>query len=66
MMSVAMEVTKVSIDVQDKQRQNLLKHVKGALSNDIQSQKLWQNVIKQLTHERWETREEGMLNDWFG
>lgn len=51
-MSVAMEVTKVSVDVQDKQRQNLLKHVKAALSSDVQSQKLWQMVVKQMTHER--------------
>ncbi|XP_046848177.1 lysosomal-trafficking regulator-like [Xenia sp. Carnegie-2017] len=48
----ALEVTKVSIDVQDKQRQNLLKHVKSALSNDVQSHKLWQMLVMQVTHER--------------
>ena len=51
-MSDALEVTKVSVDVQDKQRQNLLKHVKSALSNDVQSHKLWQMLIMQVTHER--------------
>ncbi|XP_028398812.1 lysosomal-trafficking regulator-like [Dendronephthya gigantea] len=58
-MSDAMVVTKVSVDVQDKQRQNLLKHVKTALSNDVQSHKLWQMLIVQVTHERaiWHDKE---------
>lgn len=51
-MSDALEVTKVSVDVQDKQRQNLLKHFKNAVSNDVQSHKLWQMLIMQVTHER--------------
>ncbi|XP_048586036.1 lysosomal-trafficking regulator isoform X2 [Nematostella vectensis] len=48
----AMDVTRVVVEIQDGQRQTLLKHNRDALSAEVQVRKKWRQLIERLTHER--------------
>lgn len=47
-----MEVSKVIVEEQDRQRQKLLRVVRGNNSKDVEVRKTWRNLIHHLTQER--------------
>jgi len=51
----AMDVTRVAVEIQDSQRQTLLKHNRDALSAEVQVRKKWRQLIERLIHERYDT-----------
>lgn len=50
--SVAKDVTRVVVEIQDTKRQALLKHTRDALSAEVQIRKKWRQLIERLIHER--------------
>jgi len=50
--SVARDVTRVVVEIQDTKRQALLKHTRDALSAEVQIRKKWRQLIERLIHER--------------
>lgn len=48
-----MEVSKVIVEEQDRQRQKLLRVVRGNNSKDVEVRKTWRNLIHHLTQERY-------------
>ena len=51
--AVALGATKVVTEIQDKQRQNLLKHNRDSLSTEVQVRKKWRQITERLIHERY-------------
>lgn len=51
--SVAKDVTRVVVEIQDTKRQALLKHTRDALSAEVQIRKKWRQLIERLIHERY-------------
>jgi predicted small secreted protein len=49
----ALEVTQTVSNTQNVQRKKFLEHVKKQISNKVHVKKAWQQLIQQLTHERW-------------
>ncbi|XP_066923807.1 lysosomal-trafficking regulator-like [Clytia hemisphaerica] len=47
-----MEVSKVIVEEQDRQRQKLLRVVRGKVSKDVEIRKTWRNLIHHVTQER--------------
>lgn len=47
-----MEVSKVIVEEQDRQRQKLLRVVRGKVSKDVEVRKTWRNLIHHVTQER--------------
>ena len=47
-----MEVSKVIVEEQDRQRQRLLRLVRGKVSKGVEVRKTWRNLINQVTQER--------------
>ncbi|XP_022782202.1 lysosomal-trafficking regulator-like isoform X2 [Stylophora pistillata] len=50
--TVAKDVTRVVVEIQDTKRQALLKHTRDALSAEVQIRKKWRQLIERLIHER--------------
>lgn len=50
--TVAKDVTRVVVEIQDTKRQALLKHTRDALSAEVQVRKKWRQLIERLIHER--------------
>ena len=50
--TVAQDVTRVVVEIQDTKRQALLKHARDALSAEVQIRKKWRQLIERLIHER--------------
>ena len=50
--TVAKDVTRVVVEIQDTKRQALLKHTRDALSSEVQVRKKWRQLIERLIHER--------------
>lgn len=50
--AVALGVIKVVTEIQDKLRQNLLKHNRNSLSAEVQVRKKWRQINERLIHER--------------
>ena len=48
-----MEVSKVIVEEQDRQRQKLLRVVRGKVSKDVEVRKTWRNLIHHCTQERY-------------
>lgn len=53
--TIAKDVTRVVVEIQDIKRQALLKHTRDALSAEVQVRKKWRQLIERLIHERYGT-----------
>ena len=47
-----LDVSKIIVEEQDRQRQKLLRVVRGKVSKDMEIRKTWRNVIHHVTQER--------------
>ncbi len=52
----AMEATQHVNNMQNNERKKFLEHIKKGMSARLQVKKAWQQLIEQLTHERWVKR----------
>lgn len=48
----AMEVTQQVFRMQNKERKELVTHLKQSMTDKIQIKKSWQDLVQQLTHEK--------------
>eukprot|EP00794_Sanderia_malayensis_P020579 gene20579-22605_t len=64
--SYGVEVTNVTVEEQDRQRQKLLTLVSGAVSKKVEIRKLWKKLIHHLTEDRapWAECPENCLPSW--
>ena len=47
-----MDVTQSVTQLQTKERNKMIEHVKKKMTEKIQAKKLWQELVQNLTHER--------------
>lgn len=47
-----MDVTQSVTQLQTKERNKMIEHVKRKMTEKIQAKKLWQELVQNLTHER--------------
>jgi hypothetical protein len=47
-----MDVTQSVTQLQTKERNKMIEHVKKKMTKKIQAKKLWQELVQNLTHER--------------